>query len=66
MYFVPREHLAVGLVFGGAPAMRASSAMHETLGEEFVKLYCALKEEEYRQFQEIVTPWEREILMLNV
>jgi glutamine synthetase len=31
-----------------------------------VTLYTALKNEEYRGFQEIVTPWEREVLMFNV
>jgi glutamine synthetase len=43
-----------------------SEAMRKTLGDEFVTLYCALKDAEYREFQEIVTPWEREILMFNV
>jgi glutamine synthetase len=36
------------------------------LGEDFVRLYCALKDDEYSEFQEIITPWEREILMFNV
>ena len=36
------------------------------LGDEFVSLYCALKEFEYREFQSIITPWEREILLFNV
>lgn len=47
-------------------AFTASEAMRETLGESFVALYSALKEDEYREFQEIVTPWEREVLMFNV
>jgi glutamine synthetase len=36
------------------------------LGDDFVRLYCALKHDEYMEFQEIITPWEREILMFNV
>jgi glutamine synthetase len=40
--------------------------MRSMLGDEFVTLYCALKEHEYSTFQEIITPWEREILMFNV
>ena len=36
------------------------------LGDDFVRLYCALKNDEYMEFQEIITPWEREILMFNV
>jgi glutamine synthetase len=47
-------------------AFQESSAMRKTLGDAFVDLYSALKEEEYREFQEIVTPWERDVLMFNV
>ncbi|MDH4107041.1 MAG: glutamine synthetase family protein [Gammaproteobacteria bacterium] len=47
-------------------AFKSSAAMRQTLGESFVKLYSALKENEYLEFQEIVTPWEREVLMFNV
>ena len=53
-------------IYASIDAMKNSDAMRKTLGEEFVTLYCALKENEYREFQSIVTPWEREILMLNV
>ena len=47
-------------------AFRNSEALGTVLGEEFVSLYGALKENEFIEFQEIVTPWEREILMFNV
>ena len=47
-------------------AFEESKAMRKTLGDAFVDLYSALKEEEYREFQEIVTPWERDVLMFNV
>jgi glutamine synthetase len=40
--------------------------MRSMLGDEFVTLFCALKELEYMEFQAIITPWEREILMFNV
>jgi glutamine synthetase len=46
--------------------MQGSEAMRSILGNNFVDLYCAVKEDEYREFQEIITPWEREILMFNV
>ncbi len=36
------------------------------LGDEFVSIYTMLKDAEYMEFQEIVTRWEREILMFNV
>lgn len=53
-------------IYASIDAMKNSDAMRKTLGDEFVTLYCALKENEYREFQSIITPWEREVLMLNV
>lgn len=47
-------------------AMEQSEAMRNTLGDKFVTLYCAVKLDECREFQEIVTPWEREVLLFNV
>jgi glutamine synthetase len=47
-------------------AMEDSEAMRRTLGDKFVSLYCAVKLNECREFQEIVTPWEREVLLFNV
>jgi glutamine synthetase len=47
-------------------ALDNSKALRKTLGDEFVTLYCAVKRDECREFQEIVTPWEREVLMFNV
>ena len=53
-------------IFAAIDAMRSSDAMRSMLGDNFVNLFCALKDEEFREFQEIITPWEREILMFNV
>lgn len=53
-------------ILSAIDALRRSEAMRDILGENFVELYCAVKEHEYREFQEIITPWEREILMFNV
>ena len=53
-------------LFASLQAMQGSEAMRSILGDYFVDLYCAVKEDEYREFQEIITPWEREILMFNV
>ncbi len=53
-------------ILSAIDALRRSEAMRNILGENFVELYCAVKEHEYREFQEIITPWEREILMFNV
>jgi len=47
-------------------AMQQSDAMRSMLGDEFVAIYTAVKDAEFREFQEIITPYERETLMLNV
>ena len=53
-------------MFEAIKAMETSEAMRKMLGDRFVGLYCAVKHDECREFQEIVTPWEREVLLLNV
>jgi len=53
-------------IYAAIEALQASNAMRSMLGDEFVDLYCALKHDEFMEFQEIITPWEREILMFNV
>jgi glutamine synthetase len=40
--------------------------MRKILGDNFVDLYGIVKEHEYSEVQEIITPYEREILMFNV
>lgn len=53
-------------IYAAIDAMRASEAMRSMLGDEFVTLYTMLKTNEYQEFQEIITPYEREVLMFNV
>jgi len=53
-------------IYSAIDAMRESEALRSILGDDFVTLYSALKNQEYREFQEIITPYEREILMFNV
>lgn len=38
----------------------------EILGEEFIGVYSAIKREEYETFMQVISPWEREYLLLNV
>lgn len=47
-------------------ALAGSHSIRSILGDDFVSLYCLLKDAEYMEFQETITPWEREILMFNV
>jgi glutamine synthetase len=53
-------------ILSAIEAFGRSAAMRSMLGDEFVNLYASLKDAEYMEFQEIITPWEREILMFNV
>ncbi len=45
---------------------RANEAMHEVLGPKFCQTYAALKATEYEGFLQVISPWEREHLLLNV
>ena len=53
-------------IYSAIDALRESNAMRSILGDDFIALYSAIKDAEYMEFQEIITPWEREILMFNV
>lgn len=38
----------------------------EIFGRRFVATYCAIKLQEYETFMAVISPWEREYLLLNV
>ncbi|MDB6178619.1 glutamine synthetase family protein [Paracoccus sp. Z330] len=46
--------------------MTESQPMRDVLGAEFVDLYEAVKRNEYKEFLQVISPWEREHLLLNV
>jgi glutamine synthetase len=41
-------------------------AIHEALGHDFVVTYCGVKKGEFETFMQVISPWEREFLLLNV
>lgn len=43
-----------------------SGPFKDLFGKEFVATYCAIKQEEYQTFMRVISPWEREYLLLNV
>jgi glutamine synthetase len=43
-----------------------SPAMREVLGEAFCTVYESVKRLEYTEFLQVISPWEREHLLLNV
>ncbi len=40
--------------------------LHEVLGDDFVRMFTAVKEWELGEYNTVVSPWERQYLLLNV
>jgi len=43
-----------------------ASDLHALLGPDFARVYSAVKRAEYEEFLQVISPWEREHLLLNV
>ena len=59
-YGLPRGLLEAVDLFEGDADLR------EALGDNFVSTYVAIKRAEFETFMEVISPWEREFLLLNV
>ena len=46
--------------------LREEPDLHEVLGHEFVTVYTEVKELEFEEFMKVISPWEREHLLLHV
>jgi glutamine synthetase len=46
--------------------LRRDSDLHEVLGQEFITVYTEIKELEFAEFMKVISPWEREHLLLHV
>ncbi len=46
--------------------LEANAALREVLGEDFCRVYNSVKRNEYKEFLQVISPWEREHLLLNV
>ncbi len=53
-------------IFAAFDEFASASSLRETLGEEFCRVYEIVKLTEYEEFLEVISPWEREHLLLNV
>ncbi|HXD05133.1 MAG TPA: glutamine synthetase, partial [Burkholderiaceae bacterium] len=59
-YALPRS-------LGEALAMlRDAGELHEVLGNDFITVYTEVKDIEYEEFMKVISPWEREHLLLHV
>ncbi|MXU66502.1 glutamine synthetase family protein [Oceanomicrobium pacificus] len=57
---LPRDLLEGIELFDQFPAIK------EILGQEFCSVYIATKKQEVEEFMKVISPWEREHLLLNV
>ncbi len=46
--------------------LRAEDKLAGVLGQRFVDVYAAIKEQEHLEFMTVISPWEREHLLLHV
>jgi glutamine synthetase len=46
--------------------LRAEDRLRDVLGERFIDVYAAVKELEHQEFMTVISPWEREHLLLHV
>ncbi|MCF3594667.1 glutamine synthetase family protein [Rhodobacteraceae bacterium LMO-12] len=57
---IPREMGAALDLFDEA------KGFHDVLGPDFARVYSIVKRKEYEEFLHVISPWEREHLLLNV
>ena len=46
--------------------MQKENALHDVIGESFVKAYVGIKHKEFEAFFRVISSWEREYLLLSV
>ena len=53
-------------VYAAMDQFAACDPLREILGEDFARVYEIVKKAEYDEFLQVISPWEREHLLLNV
>jgi glutamine synthetase len=46
--------------------LSAATPLHEVLGKRFIDVYVAVKDAEQEEFMRVISPWEREHLLMHV
>jgi glutamine synthetase len=59
-YQLPRH------ILDAVARFRSSSDLKQVLGEKFVLLFSEIKTSEHDAYQQVISPWERQHLLLNV
>ena len=47
-------------------ALRKEDKLRAVLGDRFIDVYAAIKDVEHQEFMKVISPWEREHLLLHV
>ena len=53
-------------VLNAVEAFEAEQKLHGLLGQKFCELYLGIKKSELNEFLQVISPWERQHLMLTV
>jgi len=53
-------------VLNAATLFEEADKIHEILGKDFCELFLAIKKSELDEYQQVISPWERQHLMLTV
>ena len=53
-------------IYAALDELEAATAFRQVLGERFCSVYEIVKKAEYDEFLQVISPWEREHLLLNV
>ena len=61
-----RPHALPRSVLEALEKFESDELLKETLGPDFSKLFAMIKRDEAAEFLQVISPWEREHLMLNV
>ena len=60
------EHEMPRDLFSALDCLKECKEIQEILGEKFIEVFCAVKEQEHETFFQVISAWEREFLLLNV
>mgnify|MGYP001812591633 FL=1 len=53
-------------LYAAIARLKACEPLVEVLGKSFIDMFCAVKEAEYETYFQVISPWEREFLLLSV
>lgn len=53
-------------IYSALDLFDANTDMHDILSPDFARVYSIVKRAEYEEFLQVISPWEREHLLLNV